>query len=296
MLTPPYLPRYVQAACLAALINVSGALPGWHPKVCGDERLKGIACRSVHLAYPGREVTAFYNEVTPRSSAPGTFYMVCGWNAGYFGIQELGDGKRLLIFSVWDNSSGDNPETVDETQRVQLVHLDPLVRVGRFGGEGTGGQSFYDWEWKVDETYRFLVAAKPDGMRTEYSGYLYSAAKEEWIKLVTFSTVTGGKRCSGLYSFVEDFKRDRKSTEATRRAEFGNGWLLEDEKWSPVVSARFTADANPVLNIDAGLVGDKFFLATGGKIENSSTKLRDVIELPVTEGATPPGVLQMWKP
>ena len=28
-----------------------------------DERLEGIACRSVHLAYPGPEATAFANEI-----------------------------------------------------------------------------------------------------------------------------------------------------------------------------------------------------------------------------------------
>ncbi|MGH7226187.1 MAG: alpha/beta hydrolase fold domain-containing protein, partial [Gemmataceae bacterium] len=41
------------------------------------------ACRSVHLFYTGEEGTAFYNEVTVDKSAPGTYFMVCGWNRGY---------------------------------------------------------------------------------------------------------------------------------------------------------------------------------------------------------------------
>src|SRR5262249_46367966 len=49
-----------------------------------DEKLKGIACRSVHLGYPAPEGTAFYNEVTVEASAPGTYFMVCGWSKGYF--------------------------------------------------------------------------------------------------------------------------------------------------------------------------------------------------------------------
>ena len=50
----------------------------------------------------------------------------------------------------------------------------------------------------------------------------------------------------------------------------------------PVTEARFTADANPVPNIDAGLTkaGDRFFLSTGGEIENKTVKLRDKMTLP----------------
>jgi hypothetical protein len=53
-------------------------------------------------------------------------------------------------------------------------------------------------------------------------------------------------------------------------------------EWKPVTEARFTADANPVLNIDAGLTNaaDRFFLSTGGDIENKSVKLRDKVQLP----------------
>ena len=258
-----------------------------------DERLKGIACRSVHLGFPGADVTAFYNCVTPRTSAAGTFFMVCGWDAGYFGLQELGDGKKLVIFSVWDDASGDNPDDVKEEQRVKLLYQHPKVRVGRFGGEGTGGQSFYDFDWKLDETYHFLVTATPNDQRTEYSGYLYDAELQEWMKLITFSTVTGGKRADGLYSFIEDFKRDRQSTKFTRRAEFGPGWVEHNEQWTPITSARFTADANPVVNIDAGLEKEAFFLATGGTIENTTTKLRETVTLPSRDADLPP-LLKTW--
>ena len=47
--------------------------------------------------------------------------------------------------------------------------------------------------------------------------------------------------------------------------------------WTPLDKARFTADANPVLNIDAGASAGRYFLATGGDIENKTTKLRDTI-------------------
>jgi hypothetical protein len=43
--------------------------------------------------------------------------------------------------------------------------------------------------------------------------------------------------------------------------------------------ANFTADANPVLNIDAGTTNGHFFLITGGDT-NNTLKLRSVIENP----------------
>jgi hypothetical protein len=257
-------------AALVALVAASAP---------ADEKLKGIACRSVHLGYPAPEGVAFYTEMTIEKSADGTYFMAAGWSKGYFGIQELANGKKLVLFSVWDPNAGNDPKDVDETKRVKMLHKDDDVRVKRFGGEGTGGQSFFDYEWKIGETYRFLVAAKPDGdNRTAYSGYFFVPEKKEWKHLVTFSTITNGAMLKGYYSFVEDFRRNKVSTTKERRASFGNGWVKPEKgDWIPLEKARFTADANPVLNIDAGATAGRYFLATGGDIENKTTKLKDTI-------------------
>lgn len=266
---------------LAAILLLAFALPA-----AADEKLKGIACRSVHLGYTAEAGTAFYVEATVRQSAPGTYFCAVGFNSGYFGIQELGNGKKLAIFSVWDPTAGDDPKTVPEEKRVKTLHKGEGVRVGRFGGEGTGGQSFIDnFDWKVGDTYRFLVTCEPDGKdRMAFSGHIYLPAKKEWFHMVTFSTLTDKKTLGGYYSFVEDFKRDRVSTTKTRTAEYGNAWVKSAKggDWKPVTEARFTADSNPVLNIDAGLAQskDRFFLSTGGEIENKGTKLRDKVSLP----------------
>src|SRR5262249_22286253 len=151
--------------------------------------LKGVACRSVHLRYPAPAGVAFYHEVTVDRSAPGTYFAVCGWDKGYYGLQELAGGKKLVIFSVWD-SAQNNPKAVAQDQRVQLLHRDRAVRVGRFGGEGTGGQSFFDYPWQAERTYRLLVTARPAGDRTEYAGHFYLPQEKAWRHLVTFSTVS----------------------------------------------------------------------------------------------------------
>jgi hypothetical protein len=263
-----------------------------------DEKLKGFACRSVHLAYAAHEGVAFYNELAVDKSADGTYFMAAGWSKGYFGIQELASGKKLVLFSVWDPTAGDDPRKVDEAKRVKMLHKDDGVRVQRFGGEGTGGQSFFDYDWKIGEVYRFLVTARPDGdQRTAFSGYFHVPEKKAWKHLVTFSTITGGTLLGGYYSFIEDFRRNKVSTTKERRARFGNGWVKSAKgDWSPLNKARFTADANPVLNIDAGLAAGRYFLATGGATENRTTKLRDTIPRdPRPSAARPPADLPAFE-
>jgi hypothetical protein len=253
-----------------------------------DERLEGVACRSVHLHYSAGEGTAFYNEVTVDQSAPGTYFCACGWNKGYFGIQELGNGKKLVIFSVWDSNQND-PKAVEEDKRVKLLHKDEKVRIGRFGGEGSGGQSFFDYDWKTKVAYRFLVRAKVNGDRTEYSGYFYIPEEKSWKHLVTFSTITGGKELGGYYSFVEDFKRDRISATKVRRAGFGNVWVKTAKgEWEAVTKAKFTADRNPVVNINAGVKDDHFYLVTGGETENTDVKLGESMRLTADTKRTAP--------
>ncbi len=254
---------------LLAVAVLAGTAPA-------NEKLKDVACRSVHLNYPGPAASAFYNEVAVEASAEGTYFCVCGFNKGYFGIQEQGRGKKVVIFSVWDPAAGNDPKAVDESKRVKLLHKGEGVRVGRFGGEGTGGQSFLDLDWKAGETYRFLVTARPDGAdRTAFAGFVYLPNEKAWRHLVTFSTPTPVGKLGGYYSFVEDFKRDRVSTTHVRKAAFGNGWVKPaGGEWLPLETARFTADSNPVTNIDGGAAGAKFFLATGGATANTTTKLK----------------------
>lgn len=257
--------------------------------VSADESLKGVACRSVHLGFDAPAGSAFYNEVTIEKSAPGSFFMVCGWDQGYFGLQELADGKKLAIFSVWD-SKNDDPQATPEERRVRVVCHDPAVRAGRFGNEGSGGPSFFPFDWQTGETYRCLLTGWIDGARTEYSGFLYLPKDGAWRRLVTFSTPNGGKPLRGCYCFLEDFRRNRISATQIREARFGNGWVRNVAgDWLAIRRARFTADANPVLNIDAGLRQTGFFLATGGETVNSGVKLKDWIDSnDATDGRKPP--------
>lgn len=268
--------RSILSLALAAF--VAGATP-----VLAGEKLKDIACRSVHLGYSAEPATAFYNEVRVTDSDAGAYFMVVGWAGGYCGIQEQSNGNKVVIFSLWDSSHTDDPKRLPEDLRTKVIYNASDVRVGRFGGEGTGGQSFFKYDWKKGETYRFIVQVRTgtDG-RPEYSGFFYLPETKSWKHLVTFSSPAAPKELRGPHSFVEDFRRSGKSkadpatwsTKFARRAEFGPAFVrtLKGE-WKPITRAQFTADGNPVLNIDAGLSDKRFFIATGGATENKGVKL-----------------------
>lgn len=274
---PPLNRRQFSSLAVGSLL-----LPGSFARA--DERLAGKACRSVHLGYPSPEVVEFGNELVVEQSDRGTYFCACGFSKGYYGLQELGNGKKLLIFSVWDPGQQDDPKLVDQDRRVKLIARDPEVRTGRFGNEGTGGQSFLDFDWKNGEAYQFRVRAKRDGERTEYAAAFRPRGVEAWRELISFSTLANGELLKGLYSFVEDFRRDGDSLTHERRARFGPGWTVDASgQRTEIRTARFTADANPATNINAGFRQGAYFLATGGQVVNTDARLNETI----TWGASP---------
>ncbi|GEP41808.1 DUF3472 domain-containing protein [Brevifollis gellanilyticus] len=245
------------------------------------------AC-SIHFQWPAPASTWFYNEATVQASTPGSYFSICGWNTGYFGIQELSNGSKVAIFSVWDPAKGDNPENVPLEQRVEVLHEGKDVKVSRFGGEGTGGKSMTPFDWKIGEKVRCIVQATVEGEKTAYSGWLYQPAQREWKHLVTFRVKTGGKPLSGLYSFVEDFRRDTKSVNEERRCDFGNGWVRTVEgKMVPISEGRFTCSkaANEAQDrINAGRTPTALFLANGGSVRTEvkvGTMLKQLAVAPV---------------
>ena len=229
------------------------------------------AARSVHLAYESSEAVVFCNAMIVDRTTPGSFFMACGWNTGYFGLQELGDGSKKVIFSVWDPTSGDDPQTVNREDRVECLYRSPDAVIKRFGGEGTGGQCMADFDWKPGEEYRFCVSAVVEGAKTAYSGDVWFEGK--WKRLATFRVRTGGLPMKGLYSFLEDFRRDTKSATEVRKARFGEIWVMaQDGTRRAITKARFTAsDAGFEARetIDAGVRGDWFFLQTGERTVQS---------------------------
>lgn len=263
-------PPAILAALFAAPLPLLVAARGDEPE---PPKTPPRAARSVHLGWQAPDTECFYLEAVVRKSTRGSYFMVCGWNTGYFGIQELANGKKVVLFSVWDPTRGDNPDNVPLEQRVEVLHRHPDVRIRRFGGEGTGGQCMQEFPWKVGQKLRLMIRGTPMDKKTAYAAHVYDPAAGQWRHLATFRTRTGGQPLRGLYSFVEDFLRNGESATIDRRAEFTNGWVRTTKgQWQPLTAARFTA-SNATWeareSIDAGVEAGVFFLATGGATQRS---------------------------
>jgi hypothetical protein len=238
------------------------------------------AARSVHLFYQAPDAVMYYNEVTVEQSCKGSYFSVCGFSHGYFGLQERNNDK-VIIFSVWDPVNYDRPDEVPSEQRVKLLYKDADVEAGRFGGEGTGGQSFLKYDWTLSKTYKFLITAKVSGDYTDYSAYFYLDERNCWKHLATFSRMTHGEVLKGYYSFIEDFRRDFKSVMEVRRARFTNGWIKTSSgNWISLTKAKFTADSTALMTINAGTIENGFFLQTGGETLNETPLWSDMERLP----------------
>ena len=274
----PILAVLTWMALLASFI-----LPAQGATGAAEPAVPPRAARSVHLSYPAPEGDAYYSEMIVQESVPGSYFMACGWDTGYFGIQELTrGGDKVVLFSVWDPTKGDDAASVKPEDRVEVLAQGEGVRIRRFGGEGTGGQCLANCVWNLGETNRFVVQSQVQSNKTAYTAWVWLNSKQSWWKLATFRTRTGGRPLRGYHSFVEDFRRDTKSARETRRAMYGNGWVRTTQgEWVPLKSARFTA-SNATWesrdNIDAGVAGSRFYLATGGDI-TARTALRGSVEL-----------------
>ena len=240
-----------------------------------------VAARSVHIHHPAPDAEWAYGEVTVEKSAPGSYFAVIGFGCGYCGIQELYDGSKVAIFSVWD--PGDpfdfkaKADSVDEKVRTKNLYVGEGVSISRFGVEGTGGKSMMPFDWKIGETYRFALHSRRDGdRRAAFTCYVFRDGA--WFRIATFSTLrTGGNHAINvLHSFVEDFRRTSESVKQVRRAVFSNFFAKPiGGDWMPLANGRFTADRNTVMTIDAEAVENGFALTTGGDTVNSHIKLMD---------------------
>ena len=235
----------------------------------------GLRCPSVHLTYDtpaDRSLAYAYSEITVPEGldVQGSYFMANGFAHGYFGIQVNGPAERRVLFSVWSPFSTDNPAEIPADQRVVKLAVGPDVRVGEFGNEGSGGQSFLVYPWKAGTTYRFLTEVKPDPEipdTTQFTAWFGDKAKQEWRLIARFRRPKTTTFLRGFHSFLENF--DPNHGHLTRGADYGNVWVCDTAgEWHECTTARLSADATAGgrhrLDYDGGARGGRFFMKNCG--------------------------------
>lgn len=228
---------------------------------------------SVHLNYRTPRDTQLryaYSEVTVAEGDDpiGSFFMANGFGEGYFGFQVNSPSERRVLFSVWSPFSTNNPREIPADQRIQLLAKGERVRVGQFGNEGSGGQSFLLYPWQAGKTYRFLTKVKPDGKgNTIYTSWFGDKAKGEWILIASFLRPKTDTNLRRFHSFLENFSPS--TGHLGRKGSYGNIWCRSvDGKWFACQQARFTTDATGRgrhrLDFAGGASGSAFYLRNCG--------------------------------
>jgi hypothetical protein len=203
---------------------------------------------STHLNYEfpkNTDVEWFYNEVTIPIGEDkiGSYFMANGFAHGYFGIQVNSETERRVLFSVWSPFTTDNPKEIPEDHKIKLIKKGENVKGGEFGGEGSGGQSYMQYQWKAGNTYKFLLHAKPVANNyTEYSAYFFAPELKQWQLIASFQRPQTQTYIKQPYSFLENFSPNMG--DVTRTGTYGNQWVCDTKgNWTEVDKAYFTYDA-----------------------------------------------------
>ncbi|EAY28054.1 DUF3472 domain-containing protein [Microscilla marina] len=228
---------------------------------------------SVHLAYtlpPQKNIRWFYNEIlVPRTQdVQGSYFMAIGFQQGYFGIQVNSPTERRVLFSVWSPYKTDNPQTIPPEYRVKLLNKGKGVHTGKFGNEGSGGQSYKVFDWQAGIKYRFLLKGEPSGNQTTiFTAYFFDPVKKHWHLIASFQRPKTNTYLKGYYSFLENFIEDTGAQ--SRQVYFGNQWIGDTAgNWHELTQAKFTVDAtarkNARKDYTGGVSGGYFYLKNCG--------------------------------
>ena len=79
--------------------------------------------------------------------------------------------------------------------------------------------------WIVGEKIKCIVQAQLQQNQVAYTAWIKHQKQEEWWLLGTLKVKNDRTLLQGLYSFVEDFRRDGLSVHETRKAVFSNAWV-----------------------------------------------------------------------
>lgn len=235
---------------------------------------------SVHLNYqmPSDTIEWFYNEVTvpEGNDVLASYYMANGFGEGYFGMQTNSATERRVLFSVWSPFDTQDPSLIPDSLQIKMVRKGEGVHIGEFGNEGSGGQSYLRYDWKVGNTYKFLTQIKPTGKgSTIYTSYFYAVDESRWRLIASFVRPETDTYYRRAHSFLENFNPEQGYL--TRKVYFGNQWYRTlGGEWIAGSNSSFSHDATAKQGVRIDYKGgydqaeNKFFLQNCGFFSDST--------------------------
>lgn len=252
------------------------------------------AAPSSHLLYKGATSTTdiSMNQVYVPVTAPYTYFEALGWNngfegGGYCGIQDLGNGTRKYIYSLWNTLDPNN------TTPIKAAYLGQGTTVAPFGNEGTGlGSSNTDLGWSVNTWYNFVTRTWPVNGHTYFGFWSQDLSTSKWTHLLTMDYPVANVSIQDKNdAFVEDFGdlgapiRKALYKEAWQRSITGV-WSLRNN----VLFSSNDKDAvrNGIYNeaFNAGVENGAFFIQIGGNTTHAFPGR--TLDLSVSSSATKP--------
>lgn len=243
------------------------------------------------------QVAYFYNEIyVPKGNdVVGSYFEADGFSFGYFGMQVNSPTERRVLFSVWSPYNTNKPGDIPEDQKIKLIKKGKDVHGGEFGGEGSGGQSRLEYNWKPDTHYAFLLKAEPDSIHntTIFTAYFKEATAKNWMLIASFQRPKTNTSLKNLYSFLENFSPDMGNIQ--RRGYYTNQWVRSfSGEWMPVTQAVFSTDAtgNAGIRLDyaGGIENGDFYLENCGFFNNSGKENRRKTFIRKTNNTHPPKI------
>ncbi len=227
---------------------------------------------SVHLRYGVPRNTPLqyaYSEVTVPEGQDviGSYFMANGFGEGYFGMQVNSATERRVCFRSGVHSLPITLATLPKDQQVLGLARGPEVKLGEFGNEGSGGQSYLIYPWKAGMTYRFLTEVKPDGKgSTRYTSW-FGPKDGDFRLIASFSRPKTDTTLKGFHSFLENFAPETGNQ--TRQGFYGNVWVRDTSgAWHECTEATFSVDptggGRHRLDYTGGAEEDRFFMKNCG--------------------------------
>jgi len=256
-------------------------------KFIKDDFYFGRRGPSTHLVYNTPkdvdDIEWFYNEIEidQGQDVIGSYFMANGFGEGYFGIQVNSETERRILFSIWSPYKTDDPSSIPEAFKIKLLKKGEGVTTGKFGNEGSGGQSYKVFNWKAGTRYKFLTRIRPNADNsTNYTAYFFDPDTENWHLIASFKRPKTNTYLSRPYSFLENFIPNMGAI--PRQGGFYNQWMRDTKgQWYEISEAKFSADAtarkDARLDYSGGTQNEGFFLKNCG-FTNDHTTIGEVLK------------------